>query len=121
MATNGQQSSSDKTYRDSINFLEDARAELGAIKAEIETQQQVLGGSYSGDDGVEYGRQLVNWLNIMEAIRDTCRSMENVLGENWQASNVAQQANLHLVADASRQFGAIDGSISGSTFNTLTR
>ncbi len=119
MAINSQQQSSDHSYNASIAYLEEARSKLGKIKSQIESEQHVLGNHYQGEDGSAYGQALINWLNIMEAIRGTCMSMENVLRENQQASNRAQQHNLDQVTHAAQAAPAPNVSISQSTFSTL--
>ncbi|MFD6531016.1 hypothetical protein [Streptomyces sp. NPDC060184] len=121
MATtlNGQQSSSDKTFNDSITYLEIAKGKLHDIKGEVGTEHQGLGNTYGGEDGTAYGRALQNWLDTLESIRTTCTSMEEALRTNQTEARQAQQHNVSLVADATRGMTAPDSSISGTTFAAL--
>ncbi|MFF3503296.1 hypothetical protein [Streptomyces sp. NPDC003247] len=117
MTSGNQQSSTDKTYIDSIQFLEDARTALSSIKGQVNDERMVLAGGYAGEDGTAFQRKLDDWLNEIEKIRGTCMKMENTLNENRQSSNRATQHNVTSVLNVN---GGGDTSTSQSTFTTLT-
>jgi hypothetical protein len=119
MGTPMQQQSSTATYGQAIQSLENARARMTAIQAQVQQAKAALQTQYQGPDGHAYAQVMDTWLAEVDRIKQTCEAMENQLGNSMQASNKVQSSNYQAVVNQGKltPFG---NSVEHGTYAAMT-
>lgn len=118
MATGNQQKSSDSAYINSQRFLENARTSLTNLQARIDDERMHLSNGYQGADGSAMQQKFWQWLDAVEAVKGTCRQMEETLEGNRQNANRGQERNMEALQHVPNV--GSDFSTSQHTFQSLT-